>query len=46
MFASDHEKKENSFMEAVFLSSCVGYTGALGEEFLMVGTSLGEIYQM
>lgn len=39
MFASDHEKKENSFMEGVFLSSCVGYTAGSKEEFLMIGTS-------
>jgi len=33
-------------MEASFLSSSVGYTLEKNEEFLIVGTSKGEIYQI
>lgn len=47
--SSDFNKNENDLMNAVFLSSCVTSVkngeGTL-EEYLFIGTSKGEIYQM
>jgi hypothetical protein len=39
--SSDSAKEENNLMRACFLSSCVGHSN--GEEYLMIGNSIGEI---
>ena len=45
--SSDFQKHESDLMNAVFLCSCVGTVkGKDGlEEYIIVGTSQGEIYQ-
>lgn len=42
--SSDSAKQENNLMRACFLSSCVGYSQ--GEEYLVLGNSIGEIIQI
>ena len=47
--STDNGKNESSLMDGVFISSCVASAknnGGQTEEFLMLGTSKGEIYQI
>jgi hypothetical protein len=43
--SKDHQALENSLMESVFMSSSTGYTVDRDQEFLMLGTSKGDIFQ-
>ena len=43
--SKDHQALENSLMESVFMTSTTGYTLDRDQEFLIMGTSKGDILQ-